>query len=208
MSRRLIVSVALVAIASLNAVSIAEEATFKGDPYTLSTDPVSGETLPAKPIVGKGPNGEVRFANEANRDAFKADPAKYQPAIDAAIVKQQADSYPLDVCVTSGEKLGGMGEPYNIVVSNRLVKLCCKACAADVRKEPEKAFKKLNEAVIAKQKTTYPLTTCVISGEKLGADAIDHVTGTRLVRFCCADCVEEFAKQPLKWFAKLDEAKK
>jgi YHS domain-containing protein len=208
MSFRLTASIALASVAFLGASAFAEEASFKGDPYTLTTDPVSGETLPAKPVIDRGPNGEVRFASEANRDAFKADPAKFQPAIDAAVIKQQSDTYPLDVCVKSGEKLGGMGEPYNIVVDNRLVKLCCKSCAADTRKDPAAAFKRLDEAVIAKQKPMYPLTTCVISDEKLGADAIDHVVGTRLVRFCCADCVEEFAKQPLKWMTKLDAAKK
>jgi YHS domain-containing protein len=208
MSFRLFASVAIASIACLSSAGFAEEAAFKGDPYTLTTDPVSGETLPAKPIVARGPNGEVRFANEKNAVAFKADPAKYQPAIDAAVVKQQADHYPLEVCPISGEKLGGMGEPVTVVVDNRLVKLCCKGCVEEAKKDPAKAFKKLDEAVIAKQKPTYPLDKCLISGEKLGGDAIDKVIGVRLVRLCCADCVEEVEKQPLKWLAKLDEAKK
>lgn len=207
MSFRLIASVAFASIACLSSSAFAEDA-FKGDPYTLTTDPVSGESLPAKPIVAKGPNGEVRFANEKNAEAFKADPAKYTPAIEAAIVKQQDGAYPLEVCAVSGEKLGGMGEPVTVVVDNRLVKLCCKGCVEEAKKEPAKVFKKLDEAVIAKQKPTYPLQTCIVSTEKLGSEALDVVVGVTYLRVCCPDCVDTVREQPLKWLAKLDEAKK
>ncbi len=207
MSFRLLASFAVASIACVSSPAFAEEA-FKGDPYTLPTDPVTGEALPAKPIVVAGPNGEVRFANEKNAEAFKVDPAKYTSAIDAAIVKQQADAYPLEVCAVSGEKLGGMGEPVSLVVDNRLVKLCCKGCVDEAKKEPAKVFKKLDDAVIAKQKPTYPLATCVVSTEKLGGEAIDVVIGVKFLRVCCADCVDTVKEQPLKWLAKLDDATK
>jgi len=51
----------------------------------------------------------------------------------------------------------------------------------------------------------YPLTTCVVSGEKLGEmgkPVVMNYQGTE-VRFCCAMCVDQFKKDPTKYFAKL-----
>ena len=72
-----------------------------------------------------------------------------------------------------------------------------------------KAAKKGTEA-----KPAYPLTTCVVSGDKLGGDMGAPVDYTykqagkpdRLVRFCCKDCIADFEKEPAKYLKKLDEA--
>jgi hypothetical protein len=63
-------------------------------------------------------------------------------------------------------------------------------------------------------KTDYPLTTCVVSGDKLGGDMggpVDYVykekgKPDRLVRFCCKDCIADFEKEPAKYLKKLDDA--
>ena len=64
-------------------------------------------------------------------------------------------------------------------------------------------------------KPAYPLTTCVVSGEKLGemGDVVEYVhkeegKPDRLVRFCCSSCIKKFKKDPAKYLAKLDEAEK
>jgi YHS domain-containing protein len=53
--------------------------------------------------------------------------------------------------------------------------------------------------------SAYPLTTCVVSGEKLGEMGppvvINH-QGTE-VRFCCNGCVKKFNADPAKYLAKL-----
>ena len=61
----------------------------------------------------------------------------------------------------------------------------------------------------------YPLTTCVVSGEKLGemGDIVEYThkeegKPDRLVRFCCSSCIMKFKKDPAKYLAKLDEAEK
>ena len=67
---------------------------------------------------------------------------------------------------------------------------------------------------LAKAKAEYPLTTCVVSGDKLGGDmgeAIDFVhkedgKPDRLVRFCCKDCIGDFKKEPAKYLKMIDEA--
>lgn len=56
----------------------------------------------------------------------------------------------------------------------------------------------------------YPLTTCVVSGEKLDSMgkpyAYDHEG--REVRFCCKNCVKDFKKEPAKYLKLLDDAGK
>ena len=71
-----------------------------------------------------------------------------------------------------------------------------------------------NAEWLAKAKAEYPLTTCVVSGDKLGGDmgeAIDYVhkgdgKPDRLVRFCCKDCIGDFKKEPAKYLKMIDEA--
>lgn len=55
----------------------------------------------------------------------------------------------------------------------------------------------------------YPLSTCLISGEKLGGDMGEPVIMQyegRELRFCCKSCVKEFKKDPEKYLKKLDAA--
>lgn len=56
----------------------------------------------------------------------------------------------------------------------------------------------------------YPLKTCVVSGEKLGTmgkPAVLNYEG-REVQFCCKACIKDFNKDPKKFIALLDAAKK
>ncbi len=126
----------------------------------------------------------------------------------AALVKAQGPSYPLDTCIISGKKLGSNGEPVDLNQDGRLVRLCCKGCVKTVQKDPTSVLKKLDEAVVLAQRGIYPLDTCVISGEKLGAmgPPVEHVDGTRLVRFCCDSCVAEYKKDPAASMAKINTA--
>jgi YHS domain-containing protein len=61
---------------------------------------------------------------------------------------------------------------------------------------------------IAHAADAYPLTTCVVSGEKLGemgAPVVINYKGTE-VRFCCNGCVKKFKADPEKYLAKLKAA--
>ncbi len=64
----------------------------------------------------------------------------------AAEQKPKAKPYPLDTCIVSGEKLGEMGSPYVFVHEGREIKLCCKGCLKDFKKDSAKYIKKLEEA--------------------------------------------------------------
>lgn len=51
--------------------------------------------------------------------------------------------YPLTTCIISGEKLGGMGEPVELVKNGQQVKFCCAHCIPDFEKDPEKYLKEI-----------------------------------------------------------------
>jgi YHS domain-containing protein len=59
--------------------------------------------------------------------------------------------YPLKTCVVSDEKLGEMGEAYTFDYQGREVKLCCKSCLKDFKKNPAKYVKKMEEAEAKKK---------------------------------------------------------
>lgn len=65
-------------------------------------------------------------------------------------------------------------------------------------------------APAAESAPAYPLQTCVVSGEKLGAmgDPVDYMHEGRLVRFCCKGCIGKFKADPQTYLKKLDEAAK
>ncbi|HUW62669.1 MAG TPA: hypothetical protein VMZ06_16805 [Candidatus Bathyarchaeia archaeon] len=202
----------LLAVAIFNGRAAAAEKT-TGDTYTLNTCPVMDTKLDAMaaPVVYDYEGREIRFCCKDCEGKFKADPATYITKIDAAMVKQQIPYYPLDTCLVTGEKLGANGQkPIDYVYNNRLVRLLNAEAVEKFKSDPATYLAKLDKAVIEKQKPGYPLDTCVVSGEKLGAmgSPIDYVVGNRLVRFCCQGCVGAFTKNPLPYLKKLDAAAK
>lgn len=164
-----------------------------------------------KPVTYDHNSREIRFCCSGCVKEFKKNAETYLGTLDSIIIERQLPYYPLNACVVSGEKFGGkMGEPVNKVYNNRLVRFCCKMCTKTFEKDPAAYLSKLDEAVIAKQKDDYPLKTCVISGGKLGSmgKAVDYVYGNRLVRFCCAGCIDAFKENPTAGLAKIDAAMK
>jgi|PlaIllAssembly_1097288.scaffolds.fasta_scaffold94317_2 hypothetical protein len=73
--------------------------------------------------------------------------------------KAKVKPYTLKTCIVSDEELGGMGKPFVFEHEGREVKLCCKSCQKDFKKDPAKYIKKLEqaeakEAAKAKEKAT------------------------------------------------------
>jgi len=184
-----------------------------GDAYPLDRCIVSGEKLGSRgePVKYDFKGREIKFCCPKCVPEFEKNPAGYIAKLDSAIVEQQMPYYPLSTCVVSNEKLGGeMGKPVNKVYNNRLVRFCCNMCPKDFEKDPQKYLSKLDSAVIAQQKPTYPMETCPVSGEKLGkmGDPVDYVQGNRLVRFCCSGCIADFKGNPTAYLSKIDAAMK
>jgi hypothetical protein len=79
--------------------------------------------------------------------ASQAPAAAPAPAQDnAAVIQAQLPTYPLQTCVVSGEKLGGMGNPVNYVHEGRLVRFCCSGCIDTFKKDPGKYLKLIDDA--------------------------------------------------------------
>jgi len=69
------------------------------------------------------------------------------PAAGLAQDKKAAPKpYPLDKCIVSDEKLGEMGKPYVFTHEGQEIKMCCKSCLKDFKKDPAKYLKKLKDA--------------------------------------------------------------
>lgn len=115
--------------------------------------------------------------------------------------KKYPKPYPMEVCVVSGEKLGGMGEPFVFEYEGQQVKLCCKSCKKDFDADPKKFVAKIEEA--AKKVKKYPAKTCIMSGEPLPADGPASIYKGQEFKFCCEDCQKKFDKDPAKYAAKL-----
>ena len=180
-----------------------------GDPYTLETCPVSGAKLDSKgdPVVLVQDGRKVKFCCAGCKPKFEADPASFIAKIDEQIIAQQKKFYPIETCIVGEGKLGSMGEPLDLVVNNRHVRLCCAGCEKKLKADPAAFIAKLDKLVIAAQTKYYKLTQCPISGEALNAKALNVVVGNRLVKICCAGCEAKVKANPVKMFAMLDSGK-
>ena len=180
-----------------------------GDPYTLDTCPVSGAKLDSKgePVVLVLDGREVKFCCAGCKPQFEADSATFLSKIDAKVIEQQKKFYPIETCIVGEGKLGSMGEPLDLVVNNRHVRLCCAGCEKKLKADPAAFIAKLDKAVIAAQSKTYNLKECPISGETLNSNALNVVVGNRLVKICCAGCESKVLSKTSKIFAMLDSGK-
>lgn len=74
----------------------------------------------------------------------------------------------------------------------------------------------MDPEVMAAMKASYPMETCVVSGDDLGGgdmEPFDYIhkqdgKADRLVRFCCKDCLRDFKGDPEHYLGMLDKAAK
>lgn len=186
-----------------------------GDPYMLTTCPISGGELGGMgdAIVKVYDGREVRFCCAMCLPKFEENQAASFEKIDAQIIASQLPYYPLTTCVVSDEGLNPVCEDdptekqIDVVFNNRLVRLCCKGCEKDLKADPDRFLSRIDKAVIAQQRDNYPMDTCLISDEHLEeGEIVEVVAGNRLFRFCCNKCKRKFKKDPTKVMAALDEA--
>ena len=65
----------------------------------------------------------------------------------APTTAQNAQVYPLNWCIVSGEKLGEMGAPVAYTYQGREIKFCCRGCIKDFEREPARYLARLDSAV-------------------------------------------------------------
>ena len=204
-----VVSLALVLVlAQTAATKEAAAPPTSGDPYPFATCPVMGKAFGDGAMTIAHEGREIRFCCARCVGVFRADPAKYLAKIDAAIIEAQKPFYPSDRCVVMTEErldIEGL-DPVDVVHANRLVRFCCEDCVGEFEKAPAKYLKMLENVAIRRQKPTYPLATCVVSGDALGDGAVDVVIGHRLFRLASKEHVAALRADVAGAAKKLDAA--
>lgn len=184
-----------------------ENAEHKGDPYTLDVCPVSGDALDSMgdPVIEVKDGRELRFCCGACPPKFDKDSATYLSKIDSMMIADQKPHYPLKTDLITGNPLPVDDETVDIVHFNRLVRLGSDESVQAFLKSPDEFIKKLDEAVIAAQKDSYPTDKCIISGKGLKemGEPVQKVYANRLVQFCCDNCPTQFEAAPAKYLATL-----
>jgi len=182
-----------------------------GDPYPLDTCPVSDKRLGSMgdPAIKLYDGREIRFCCPACFGKFEKDKAASLSKLDDRIVQDQGSLYPLKSSVVTGKDLPE--KPYQFVYGNRLVRLGAESEKADFLKEPKKSLEELDKAAIAQQGKNYPLAKCPVSGDPYGGEMgkpLDIVIAGRLIRLCCDGCQKDLEKDPAKFIAVVDAARK
>ncbi len=190
-----------------------EAPAWKGEPYLLETCAASWRPLDVKgtrtTMVVNGQ--ELKFCCGGCGDVVAKDPAKWVAKVDAAHADQQRPIYPLTKCVVSGEPLvdaDGKDVATEVVVQNRLFRVCCPSCVKAVQKDPAKFAALLDAAVLESQAKAYPLGTCAVNPKaEVSADSTQFVIAGRLVRTCCARCKAKVLEKPYEYVMAIDAAR-
>ncbi len=191
----------------------AKEAAVKriGDPYPFATCPVTDGKLGemGEPVVKLYEGREVRFCCAACPEQFERDLAASFAKIDQKIVKDQGDLYPLKTSVVSGKDLPA--KPVEFVYGNRLIRVGQEGERAEFLKDPVRYLAALDKAVIKVQGKDYPVAKCAVSGEDFGGEMgepAEVVMAGRLIKLCCKGCQKRLDKNPAKYIAQIDAARK
>lgn len=143
-------AIALVAGVSAGTVWAGES---EASTYPLDYCLITGEKLGSMgdAVVKVYDGREVKFCCGGCVKPFEKDQAKWMKKLDEAIISAEMAAYPLETCVVTGEKLGGMGDPVDYVYQNRLVRFCCSGCIAPFKKDPAKYLGLIDAALAAKK---------------------------------------------------------
>ncbi len=60
------------------------------------------------------------------------------------------------------------------------------------------------EAPADSKAKAYPLTTCIVTDEKLGNDAVMKVYDGQEIKFCCKKCFKDFEKDQATYLKKIE----
>lgn len=114
--------------------------------------------------------------------------------------------YPLETCLVSGERLGSHGEPASKTIEGREIRVCCAPCFEPLEADPKAFFSELDAKVLASQGPIYPTQVCVVSGNKLSDEPVEHTLGYRLFRLCSEECTGELEAASDRYVRSLDAA--
>jgi YHS domain-containing protein len=131
------------------------------------------------------------------------------PAALAALIppyEEQAATYTVKTCLVCGMSLASVKKPVDVVQDGKLVRFCSDGCARTFEKNPVTILAQRDSLLIATQLPTYPTDKCIVTDDKIESlgTPTNMLWGTRLVRLCCKNCVEQFKENPGDFIAALD----
>ncbi len=104
--------------------------------YPLRVSIVSGEPLGDAPLDFIAGNRLFRVRSAGERSVVHADPEAYFDKLDRAVIAAQSGKYAMpDKCPVQGDILDS-DTPIDIVIANRMIRLCCLRCVQVVRARP------------------------------------------------------------------------
>lgn len=111
-------------------------------PYPSSTCLISNEALESmgKPVVLAVNGQEIKFCCKNCLKDYEKDKTGYMKKLAEAEAK--AKPYPMKTCLVTGEGFDH-GKPYVFAYEDQQIKLCCKDCLKDFKKNPAMQMKKL-----------------------------------------------------------------
>ncbi len=139
--------------------------------------------------------------------AYAQEATHERTAVQAGVAGVASYPYLLKTDPVTGGPLGD--KPIVYQHEGRELRFADEKSLETFKADPGKYLPKVDQQMIEQQLPSYPLDTCMVSGDKLGGDMgkpVNIIYKNRLVRFCCPDCVPDFKKDPAKYFKKLDEA--
>lgn len=124
-----------------------------------------------------------------------------------AAAEWAGDPYLLPNDPVTDEPLAEVEKPVVVSHEGREFRFAKQDSADKFLAAPGDYIPTVDKAMVAQQMPYYPLTKCPIGG-KLGSmgKPVDLIYNNRLVRFCCAGCVDNFKEDPAATVAKLDAA--
>ena len=182
-----------------------------GEPYTLETCAASGRPIDVKgtPQTVRFAGRELKFCCKGCADFVKKNPDKFLGKVDEQLIAQQKPIYPTDKCLVAGTPLtkNGKDTGTDVMVGNRLFRVCCGRCAAKVKAEPAKYAAQLDAKVLERAKKAYPMETCIVNPKrKLDAKAKATVIAGRPVMTCCSGCMRKVRSKPMDYIPAIDAA--
>ena len=99
-----------------------------GDPFAVDDAPVEASASTAGSMPHHHQHGDHGHADSAQADA------------------DAASAYPLTHCPVTGAELGSMGPPVDVMLGDRVVRVCCPGCVATVEADPAQYLNLLDQA--------------------------------------------------------------
>ena len=114
--------------------------------------------------------------------------------------------YTLDLDPVSGELLSTVENPVIINHEGREFRFANEHNATLFTENPGQYLDNVNKHLIKSQLPHYPADTCPVSGQPLDSmgGGYNYLHQNRLVRFCCAGCINHFNSKADQYLSELD----